>query len=298
MNVATVILAAGKGKRMLSDKPKCLQEIANYPVIKYILDTAKHVKSQKIILVIQPSFEIIEDYVKKINPNIQFCYQTEQKGTGHALLQTKELLKDFKGIISVMYGDTPFIKPETLQKMFELVNDHKKISTCILGFEFNEPNNYGRLITDGNNHVERIIEFNDATQNQRDTLNVCNSGVVCIKSEYCFELLDEINDHNSKKEFYLTDIVKIADRKKLKTNYLLCDGNEVIGVNSLEELTQMEDMFQKQLRTKFLKQGLRMLMPETIMLTHDLTFGRDVTIKPYCVIGRNVSISDIRIVLI
>ncbi|MDA0362043.1 MAG: bifunctional UDP-N-acetylglucosamine diphosphorylase/glucosamine-1-phosphate N-acetyltransferase GlmU [Proteobacteria bacterium] len=288
MQTAVIILAAGLGKRMNSDIPKVLHKVAGAPLILHSIRAASALDPEKIIVVTGHDATIIEDEVSKTEPEVAFAHQKQQNGTGHAVTCASSLLKDFTGNTIILYGDVPFISPETLTKMVS--ERHNGVDIVVLGFQSKDPGKYGRLIFEEGD-LKGIIEAKDATKSQLN-INLCNSGVISADANQLFELLLEVTDDNASKEYYLTDIVGLARKKGLSIKVIFCDETETTGVNTRSELAVAEDLFQKQARTKALEDGVTLVQPETTYFAFDTVIGRDTSIGPNVVFGPGVSIES------
>lgn len=287
MTVALIILGAGKGTRMQSDLPKVMHEIAGAPMLVHAMKAGEALDPSRIIVVAGHGAELVEAGALEWNPLAQIALQTEQLGTGHAVAQAKDILTGFEGDAIVLYGDTPFISPETLQNMIK-ARAHNDV--VVLGFEAEDPARYGRLVTDGDS-LERIVEFKDATPQER-RISLCNSGVIAAKSSVLFDLIDAVGNDNASGEYYLTDIIGIARAKDLKAGVVVCDEAETLGVNSRIELARAETIFQRFKRLEAFENGVSMQAPDTVIFAHDTFVGRDAVIEPNVVFANGVSVES------
>ena len=219
MERAIVILAAGRGKRMNSGIPKVLHKIAGAPMIMHTLRTAKTLDPERVIVITGHGAERVEKEISEIEPEIGFVRQIEQKGTGHAVKCAEKILKDFTGNTLILYGDVPFISPETLQLLIE--EKERGTDLVILGFKSKQPRSYGRLIIE-NDQLISIVEAKDAT-NEQLKITLCNSGVLYTENKILFQLLSSITNKNANEEYYLTDIVKAAKDQNLSVKAVFCD---------------------------------------------------------------------------
>jgi bifunctional UDP-N-acetylglucosamine pyrophosphorylase/glucosamine-1-phosphate N-acetyltransferase len=213
--------------------------------------------------------------------------QPQQLGTGHAVLQTAPLLQDATGDAIVLYGDTPFIRPETLEAMIEARARH---AVVILGFEAADPARYGRLVTEGD-ALLRIVEFKDATPQER-AITLCNSGVICADAQLLRQLVAQIGNQNAAGEFYLTDIVGLARAAGHSAGVVLCPEAETLGINTRAELASAEALFQRTARAEALDNGVTLTAPDTVFFALDTHIGRDATIGPNVVLGPGVTIES------
>lgn len=235
--IAAVILGAGKGTRMKSDKPKVLMPVCGKPMVKHIIETLQTVPVDEIVTVISPEGQ---DVAKEVAP-YKTCVQEQQLGTGHAVNCAKELLKNFTGTVLVVFGDTPLITRETFRRAAEKVEDG--FAVVVLGFKPKDPARYGRLVMNGP-ELERIVEYKDATEEER-AITFCNSGVMAFDGRYLFDILEKIGNNNAAGEFYLTDAVETAQKMGLKCSAFEGNPEEVASANTLEELSQLEIYYRK-----------------------------------------------------
>ena len=290
-NPTIIVLSAGKGTRMKSELPKVMHKVAGREMLNMVIDEAKKICPTNISIVIS---EEMLNYQHKIssahnNLTLDFVIQNERKGTGHAVscaIKTFNSSKKLAKKVLILYGDTPLINHQTLNKMLEKLND---FSLCILGFEDEKPNSYGRLVIDKNNHLNKIVEFKDADEIEQK-ITLCNSGVIAVDGEILPQLLTKINNNNSAQEYYLTDIVGIANQISLKCTFIKTNSNEVLGVNSRSELAIVEKIKQKQIRNKMMESGVTLISPETIFFSFDTEISNDVIIHPNVVFGVGVVI--------
>lgn len=289
-NIAAVILAAGKGLRMKSTKPKVLHEIAGIPMIKYVLSNVETLDPKEISVVIGPGMDAVKDEVDSWGEAIKCVVQKKQLGTGDAVKQVKHL-KNFKGAVLVLFGDTPFIQEFTLKEMVDelLFEDHTAV--VVLGFAAQDPAEYGRLIVDNAGKLRSIVEYKDADDEQRD-IDLCNAGVMAIRGELLFKLLNKLDKKNAKGEYYLTDLVKIARKEGHQCSVIEAEENEVMGINTRDQLAYAEGIIQHYLRWGAMEGGATLMAPETVYLSHDTELGQDVIIHPNVVIGPGTKIGD------
>ena len=300
-----IILAAGKGSRMKSNLPKVMHKVAGREMVNMVIDEAQKLDTQKINLVVSAEMENFYDHIlnSHSSKNIEFTLQKDRKGTGHAVMCALEQLKmgrfendKFKphdhslesgAKTLILYGDTPLISAKTLQKMLDKIDN---FSLCILGFEDDEENAYGRLVIDDHGHLKKIVEYKDANPLERK-IALCNSGVIAADSKILPQLVSEIQNKNAANEFYLTDIIEIANNHGLKCSFIKTNIEEVIGVNSRMELANVEKIKQKQLRHHMMENGVTLIAPKTVFFNYDTVIENDVIIHPHVVFGKNVKIA-------
>ena len=235
--VAAVILGAGKGTRMHSDKPKVLMPVCGKSMIKRIIETMEKIPVDKIVTVISPDGQ---DVAREVAP-YQTCVQDLQLGTGHAVNCAKDILNGFDGVVMVVFGDTPLITRLTFERSIQKVEDGYAV--VVLGFRPKEAGRHGRLIMKGD-ELDRIVEYKDATEEER-AIDFCNSGFMCFDGKHLFSILSKISNKNAAGEFYLTDAVAIAKEMGLKCTALEGNAEEVASANTLEELEQLEKFCRK-----------------------------------------------------
>ena len=235
--VAAVILGAGKGTRMHSDKPKVLMPVCGKTMVRRIIDTLESIPVDEIVTVISPDGK---DVAKEVAPYAT-CVQELQLGTGHAVNCAKDFLKDFDGTVLVVFGDTPLITRRTFEKAIEKVENGYAV--VVLGFRPKDPARYGRLIMKGD-ELDRIVEYKDATEEER-AIDFCNSGFMSFSGKHLFSILAKIGNKNASGEFYLTDAVAVAKQMGLKCTAFAGDAEEVARANTLEELAQLEEFCRK-----------------------------------------------------
>jgi len=285
---AAIVLAAGAGTRMHSNRPKVLQPIANRPMISYLLDTVSELAPERTIVVVGPGMEAVKEEVSPL-PTVE---QTQRLGTCHAVLTTFEAMKDFSGDVLILYGDTPLLAVTTISKMLAARRASHRPEIVVLGFRPEDPGEYGRLLTDVNGNLDRIVEHKDASPLQR-AIGLCNAGMMVVDNTVLFKLLKKVKNNNGKGEYYLTDIVEIAKRTGLSCSLVeATNSSEVMGINTRSQLAAAEKAIQGRLRTKALDNGVTMTDPETVWLSSDTKFGRDVVIEPNVFFGPDVSIGD------
>ena len=237
--LAVVILAAGMGKRMKSDLPKVLHLLKGRPLISWVVEAAKELKPARIIVVTGHGGEKVMETLK--DEGLAFAEQKQQLGTAHAVMQASQQLAAFDGDVMVLSGDVPMIKPRTLEELATLARENR----CAVAFLTTEPESpagYGRVVRGADGSVTAIIEQRDATESQKKIREI-NGGIYIFDKKFLFETLPQISTNNAQKEYYLTDIVKIALNNGRKVLTLkLDDPAEISGINSRAELAKLETM--------------------------------------------------------
>ena len=287
MGTALIVLAAGRGTRMNSDLPKVLHEIGQSPLLHHAMAAGMALEPERMIVVAGHGAEAVEQAAARFDEGIVTVRQPSQDGTGHAVQQAREALQGFSGDVIVLYGDTPFIQPETLEAMLAA---RARADVVVLGFEAGDPGRYGRLVTKGDS-LERIVEFKDADEATR-AITLCNSGVIAADRETLFDLLDRVTNDNASGEYYLTDIVGLARDAGLSAEVVRCDEAETLGINTRAELASAEAAFQSRIRAEAMDDGVTLLAPETVIFARDTVVGRDTVIEPNVVFGPGVTIES------
>ena len=284
INLHILILAAGKGTRMNSDTPKVMHTLGGAPMIDHVIAKAKLLKPFQISIMINKSLSGL----KKKYADVQMLLQEPQLGTGHAvqIFQKKNKLDNNSKLI-VLYGDNPLIDLHDLKNMNAQL---AKKDVVIMGFKPKINTGYG-IVVENKGKVSRIVEFKDASAIQKK-IKTCNSGIMAFSSK-ALKLVSQIKNNNAKKEFYLTDIVKLSKKYNHKIKLINAkDVKTALGINDMYELGVAETIMQNQLRKKAMKGGVQMIAPETVFLSKDTTFGKNVKIEPYVVIASKVKIGN------
>ena len=286
MSIHLILLAAGEGTRMQSDRAKVLHEIGSAPLFAHALAATDALDPEVRVLVVGHEGEAVAKAAAGIDPDIRIIEQTERLGTAHAVLATTPAFEGVSGDALVLYGDTPFIRPETFSAMAEA----RKVGAdiVVLGFEAADPGRYGRLITSGK-ALERIVEWKDASEEER-AIRLCNSGVVMADAATLMSLVAAVGNDNASGEYYLTDIVQIGRDKGLSAEVVICDEAETMGINTRAELAAAEAVFQASARAKALSEGVTLIAPETVYFSLDTHIGRDALIEPNVVFGPGVTV--------
>lgn len=249
MKLATVILAAGKGKRMLNpEKSKVIFELDGKPMIEYVMELALSLSSDKIVLIVGHQKQSVIDFISakfsEYMDRIHFAHQDEQLGTGHAVMQTAELIKDFDGEVLILSGDVPLLRHDTVNKF---IHYHRQgnFDAVLLSAVFSDPFGYGRIIRDSEGNFIDIIEEKDAPEELKNIKEI-NSGIYIIKNKYLFEGLESLNKDNSQGEYYLTDVFNYFKKENLKIGADPVDDNyEITGINTVDQLNEMEQIIIK-----------------------------------------------------
>ncbi|WP_187428697.1 Bifunctional protein GlmU [Roseobacter fucihabitans] len=287
MKTALVILAAGKGTRMNSDLPKVMHPLAGAPLFVHAMQAGASLAPDHTVVVAGHGADMVRRAALAHDETAQVVEQTEQLGTAHAAAQARAALAGFDGTAIVLFGDTPFVRPATLEQMVAAQVDSDVV---ILGFEAADPGRYGRLVMQGE-HLERIVEFKDATSSER-AIPLCNSGVIACHAATLFDLIDAVENDNAAGEYYLTDIVALARAKGLNASVVRCEESETLGINTRAELAGAEAAFQRRARALAFEDGVTMPAPETVHFAFDTVIGRDTVVEPNVVFGPGVTVES------
>jgi len=285
MTIDIVILAAGQGKRMHSALPKVLHRLAGRPLLAHVLETARALAPRKIVVVHGHGGDEVRTQFEAAD--IDWVEQVEQLGTGHAVLQALPRV-DAQSEAVVLYGDVPLVRADTLRRLA----DAARSGLAILTAEPPEPGNYGRILRGTGGSVERIVEHKDASASELAVREV-NAGFLAAKTARLAAWLDQVKNHNAQGEYYLTDVVGLAVRSGVPvTAVKATDWREVIGVNSRQELAQLERTYQAIQAARLLDGGVALADPARLDVRGSLTCGQDVSIDVNCVFEGKVSLGD------
>lgn len=284
----SIVLAAGEGIRMRSAAPKVLHCIGGRSVLSHVLEAVRAAGIGDVAVVIGPGHETVAADARAVLPHAEIFVQQERRGTGHAVLTAKAAIARGADDVLVIFGDTPLVRPQTLQRLRAALAEGAAVA--ILGFRPHDPAGYGRLIVD-KGELMAIREDKDASAAER-ALTLCNAGLMALAGRHALAILEQIRDDNRQQEFYLTDAVSVARRMGLKAAAIEVEEDEVRGINTKAQLAEAEAALQKRLRQAALDQGVTMVAPDTVFLSADTKFGRDVVVEPYVVFGPGVVVED------
>ncbi|MGA8649082.1 MAG: bifunctional UDP-N-acetylglucosamine diphosphorylase/glucosamine-1-phosphate N-acetyltransferase GlmU [Xanthobacteraceae bacterium] len=283
-----IVLAAGEGTRMRSALPKVLHAIAGRSLLAHVLAAVAETKVASAAVVVGPHQEAVAAEAERVLPGAQCFVQQERRGTAHAVLAARSAIERRPDDILIVYGDTPLIRAETLKKLRAPLAAGAAVA--VLGFRPAEPGGYGRLVVHDNKLVA-IREEADASENQK-AIGLCNGGIMALAGAGALAILDRIGDRNHKREYYLTDAVEIARAMGLGAVAVEAEEDDVRGINTKAQLAEAEAVMQQRLRKAALDAGVTLVAPETVFLSADTTFGKDVVIEPYVVFGEKVTVED------
>jgi bifunctional UDP-N-acetylglucosamine pyrophosphorylase/glucosamine-1-phosphate N-acetyltransferase len=283
-----IVLAAGEGTRMRSLRPKVLHTIAEKTLLAHVLGALAEAGVTATAVVIGPEHGAVAAEASRVMPAAKTFVQRERRGTAHAVLAAKPAIESKADDILIVYGDTPLLRPATLTRLRQALAEGAAIA--VLGFHPADPSGYGRLIMAGDELVA-IREEADASASER-AITLCNGGIMAFAGNSALAILERIDNHNRKNEFYLTDAIEIARGMKLRTVAVEVEEDDVRGINTKTQLAEAENVAQQRLRQSALDAGVTLVAPETVFLSADTKFGRDVVVEPYVVFGEKVTVED------
>lgn len=286
-SIAAIVLAAGKGTRMKSDLHKVLHPIAGRPMLMHLLDAVDALAPARKVVVVGSGKDQLE---AALNGSAELAVQDPQLGTGHAVQQAQAALAGFEGDVLILYGDVPFVPTATMQAMIDRLNAPDAPAVVVLAFEPDDVLNYGRVICAGDK-VLKMVEHKDATPEER-ACRRCNSGLMAVKAGDLFSLLDRVGNANAAGEYYLVDIVNIANADGRHCAVVMAEPFDVAGINSRAELAAMEGQWQQRRRRQAMDEGATLIAPETVWFAYDTQLGRDVVVEPNVFFGPGVRVAD------
>ena len=289
MNFAVVILAAGQGSRMKSHLHKVLHPIADKPMLMHLVDTVEAMGSAQCCVVVGQAREQVEAALS--GRKVSIAVQEEQKGTGHAVLMAREALGGFSGPVVVLYGDTPFVGRKTLERMVARLGEKDAPGVVVLASSPADAKQYGRVILDTGDRIEKMVEYKDANTSER-ACRLCNSGMMAVEAEALWSWLDRVGNDNAAGEYYLPDVVMVAQKDGRKPVVVEADPRETTGINSRAELAEAEAQFQALSREDAMAAGVTLRAPETVFFSHDTELAADVIVEPNVVFGPGVKVAS------
>ncbi len=286
--ITTIVLAAGEGTRMKSELPKLLHPVAGLPILGHVLSAAIGAGTTHLGVITAPNATQLSATVKSIAPNAQIFEQVERKGTAHAAQMAKALWSKAKDYVIVVYGDHPLLRSQNFEIIIKQLNAGKDV--CILGFEPDDPTGYGRFITNGDKLLN-IVEHKDASDEERE-ITLCNACILGFKANVFKETIEKVGNENAQGEYYLGDLIPLANQLGYDVGYAIAPADDVHGVNDRSQLAIAENLFQNRLRQDFMKSGVTLKDPSTTYFSYDTKIGRDVSIEPNNIFGLGVKIEQ------
>ena len=290
----SVILAAGMGTRMKSKMPKVLHKVCGKPLSKWVIDASEAAGADKVCAVVGHKAETVKEVLGDV---CEFALQAEQKGTGHAVMQAIDVIKNSKGEVVILNGDTPLITAETINKAIEYHKNNGNQATVITAI-LDDATGYGRIVRDNDGSVLKIVEQKDASKEEKK-INEVNSGMYVFDAQSLVYALDKITPNNAQGEYYLTDNLEIllSAGKKIG-GYAISDNDEIRGINDRVQLNEAEKIMQKRINEYHMRNGVTMRNPESVYIEDGVEIGNDteicqnVTIKSGTKIGSDCVIGS------
>lgn len=283
MKTYAVVMAAGKGTRMKSDMPKVVHEVLYKPMICHIVDELKGMGVDGIYVIVGHKAE----EVKKLVDGVEFVLQAEQLGTGHALMQARDVLADKEGTTIVLNGDAPLITKETLQQLVQY-HESNNMQGTVMTCDCDLDKKFGRIIRE-NNQVKGIVEFKDCNEEQI-SISEMNVGEYCFDNKALFKALESVTNNNAQNEYYITDVIEIMNKQNLNVGgFKITDLSEVGGINDKFELQEATKQLQYKVNKQHLINGVNIIDMSNTYIGKDVVIGHDTTIEPGCIIkGKTV----------
>ena len=287
-NVMAIILAAGKGTRMKSKKSKLVQKIYGKEIVKRAVENAQKAGVKDIVAVVG---YMKEEVMNVLGDNVKYAFQEEMLGTGHAVIQAKEYLKNKKGKVLVLNGDVPLLRPETINKLLEKSTENKEYATLLTAI-YDNPRGYGRIIRDEGGNISAIVEEKDTTEEQK-LIKEINAGIYCFDIVELLSALEEIKPNNAQGEYYITDVIEIMNKKGLKTGAVVVEDNtEILGINDRIQLEMLTKVLQVRINTEHMKKGVTIEDVSNTYIYDDVKIGMDTVIHPNTTIKSGVVIGE------
>ena len=288
-NIATIILAAGLGKRMKSGLAKVLHPVSGRPMFLYPVSVAESLSSDKIVVVVGHQADRVKEVLA--GKDVEIALQVRQDGTADAVKTGMDSLKDYKGTVLILCGDVPLITPDTVRGLLAM-HEKEDASLTVLTTEVDDPSGYGRIVRSPDGSIARIVEDRDADEDIKQIREV-NTGIYAFDSALLSSVIYEIRSENSQKEFYLTDSIEVGLRKGLKVSaYKTNDSQEVMGINSRIELARADGIMRRRINNRHMLNGITFINPDNVYIDTDVSIGQDVTIYPGTVIQGSTAIGD------
>ncbi|SDB97980.1 bifunctional UDP-N-acetylglucosamine pyrophosphorylase / Glucosamine-1-phosphate N-acetyltransferase [Succiniclasticum ruminis] len=302
-NLTAVILAAGKGTRMKSKLPKVLHKVGGHPMLEHVMDAAEAAGCRDNVVVIGHGAELVRELV---GDRARIALQAEQLGTGHAVLQAADTLKDFTGTVMILCGDTPLLEAEELQKFYA---EHVKsgAAATVMSALMDDPFGYGRILRDANGDVAGIVEQKDASEEQKQIKEI-NTGNYCVEAPLLFEVLRTLGNNNAQGEYYLTDVLaKLRAMGKKVGGVITADSEMIMGVNSRRQLAEAESVMRRRIAERHMDDGVTLMDPASTFIEKSVKIAPDTVIYPNtwlqgatvigedCEIGPNVRLENVKV---
>lgn len=283
----SIILAAGQGTRMKSSTSKVLHEIFHKPLVYYPIEAARYAGAQEVCLVVGHKSE---EVMKTFGDTVKYALQAERLGTGHAVMQAMDFIRD-DGEILVLYGDTPLITAQTIEKMLAF-HRKKKNAVTVLSALVDDPTGYGRIVRDESKHFVKIVEQKDATDEEKRITEI-NGGMYVFEAKHLKSALSKITNNNKQQEYYLTDTIEILLHEGYNVDAIaIMNPDDILGVNSREQLAQATAIMKQRINRKHMDNGVTLIDPHHTYIDPEVEIGQDTVIEPGCIIEGNTSIGE------
>jgi bifunctional UDP-N-acetylglucosamine pyrophosphorylase / glucosamine-1-phosphate N-acetyltransferase len=286
-SVAVIVLAAGKGTRMRSLMPKVMHPVGGRPMVSHLLSTVASADIERVVVVVNPDMTDLAGALGSAD----IAIQDQALGTGHAARCALPSLEGFDGTVLILFGADPLISATTLERLIEARNGADAPALVVLGFRPADAAQYGRLVVDGQGRLERIVEYWDADEPTR-AIDLCNSGAMAVDAGSLRTLLARLSNDNAKGEYYLTDIVGLACEDGARCAVVEGNPDELVGIDTREDLARAESGFQVAARRAALAGGATLIDPNTVWFSFDTEIGKDVVVEPNVFFGPGVKIGD------
>lgn len=283
-----ILLAAGEGTRMKSKLPKVLHQVAGRSIVNHVVGAAAGAGASEIAVIVPPDHADVQDAITAEHADVVFYEQAERLGTAHGARMAQPSWEQATGYVTVVYADHPLLRAENFRLVLDKLD--AGFDAAILGFEPEDPTGYGRFITDGDTLLA-IREHKDASEAERK-IGLCNACALSFRADVFRELIGQVKNNNAQSEYYLPDLVELANAAGYKVTYALAPEADVMGVNSRAQLAVAESLFQQRLRNDAMNNGVTLMDPRSVFLSYDTKLGRDVVIEPNVFVGTGVSVGE------
>ncbi len=274
---------------MNSNKSKLVHKIYDKELVRRVVDLAKKIGSDEIVAVVGHLKEQVQEV---LGDEVQYAFQEELLGTGHAVMQAKKYFEGKKGKVVILYGDVPIIRPETLKNLISKSIKNKEYATLLTAI-YENPTGYGRIIRDEGGNIKGIVEEKDADPLQKKHIKEINSGIYCFDIEELFRAIDKIKPNNAQGEYYLTDVIRIMNDEGLKTGAVIVEDNtEILGVNDRAQLELLTRVLRMRINSFHMKKGVTIEDAQTTYIYDDVRIGKDTVIHPNTIIKSGVTIGE------
>ena len=272
---------------MRSDIPKPLHAVAGLSMLGHVIQSAEALQPEKIVVVIGQDMPEMAEAAQPYTTAVQMV----ANGTGGAALAAADHLQNFEGDVLVLFGDVPLVTTSTMQRLLDARRLSPSVGVVYAAMEPAQPQNYGRIVLNDDGSVQKIVEYKDATEKERQ-ITLCNGGILAADGTKIFDWLRQVGNSNAQKEYYLTDLPQIARKDNRTTHVITVDDKEMKGVNTRAQLADLEHTMQNILRQKHMENGATLIDPSTVYFSHDTQIGQDVVIEPNVFFGTGVSVAD------